>query len=305
MLRPDAILPAAMAAAMALAACDPSPNAPARGTVDRPATASPGRTPLPVEPVFTGTYRDDFSSVTVSPDPDTIWNCDGLQPYVTLDTLPAVEHAYQIQGDTLHFSVDTEYLDFRPDSSGGRTRAHSAIETFTEFVRVGAGTGLQGRWQSVRMVMRVVKGTPSPVAIRNAQVLAEDRNRWLRYFTWEAEFADGVYRLRLDGQTAQWWVIVWNEDNQSASGRGPNGYYDIEVASRGDDTLVYKGRKSGETVTMVFEGNRRRRYTSDNPAHTSYTESEPETCEEKRQDRWFHDFELANENPPIPPTPSP
>ncbi len=207
----------------------------------------------------------------------------------TLKNMPFPEKddstAFTILGDTLTFFSNRDTLE----TSG------AVVENLDKFIRVSGGIGLDGLWKTGPHPYRVISGTLTAEEkdLRDKELRID--NEQSRYGDSYLRFAGNRVTTYADIDYASQSVDEWKGISGPLYGEPDSALYaiDAKVVSKG--LTEWKGRKTGETVRILYLANGDREYTSDVAGHAKYVFiAEPTACPDPFFPDWFLIFKQAN-----------
>ncbi len=253
---------------------------------------------------FPGTYRvsGDSIFVTVSMAPDTYSYCNGDSLVSQIDTMSGMDESgmrYTLSGNTLTLAENAAGL--LSDSSSS---AYSVDENLV-YSRSGSESGLQGKWFLASVGFNVTSG-----------ILPDSLRNYLDSITTSAnqEIVSGQISesitlsgnsfseaMTVESKPADQFVSSWTECSLYAYSLDTCNYA-VTVVNVNDYTAQLRGKKTGETVTIVWNANNDQTYTSSNTSHAAYTYIEnPKTCPDDYEPGWFITFLSDNSNTAVSP----
>lgn len=255
-------------------------------------TSSTGPDVLETQAKLIGDYTVSADTLIVQYPIDTSWGCTSSGPGQASMTIikpePDTTH-FQVSGNRLQI-LRTEYLGAPSDP------AYPVIRWRSVWQRVAGGPGLEGRWRNQDYGYEVVSGS-----LESWLKQRFDRMVWAdsvekRFVTSELEFSRDSMWLRQDGDFAGFFVAEWN--GELGEDLPDSARFDVEVKAVDSRTVRFRGRKTGETVTLTLIGPELvKHYSSDNPDHPAFYPMEAF----KRCDfGWVEEFLAANQHPAVP-----
>jgi hypothetical protein len=264
-----------------LSACFDSPNEP----------DPDGLQPLDTEAYFIGDYTVSQDTIFMRLPSDTTWNCFGDGPGMEIDDPETDSTLFSISGNRLRLF---DKLDTIPAYEDGEEMG-SVVRRHTQFLRVGGGSRLEGRWQWEANGYEVFSGALNAESKAEMERSQELMRIQLQYIQIELELSQGKAWGRSKGNFAGLFQARWNGELEWDSlDRPDSARYNIEVKTIGQDTVRLKGNVTGEIVTLTFHNpyGYTNRYTSDNPDRIPY--SDVEAYRDCNVDTWFDEFKSEN-----------
>jgi hypothetical protein len=258
--------------------------------------SSPTDPGLGGEGLLIGNYSLSGDSVFIHYPARERVRCEG--DVLVRDTIESRTSAnrFTLQGDRFRVFNRPESLH----KSSAPFEVEAVVQTYSDFRRVSGSGGHEGRWHGSVNGYALLSGT---LGVENkADQDGRIRRNDLRngYLTSEIEFSSNTVRIRQDGRFADLFVAEWNGMISGEPEDADSTRYDVDVQAVDKVTLRMKGNKTGETVTVRFEDpNGQRRFSSDNPAHPTYSTADPEVkCPADTATGWYTRFLVENRKQP-------
>jgi hypothetical protein len=233
--------------------------------------------------------------------------------YALLGKFIIVSHAYQISRysycsgsslseyyDTIQPGYDTTEFANSGDSLWLIMRPETTYTSLTVyqmeliFLRSGIGTGIVGKWEAKGVDYRILSGSFTTAEKHgfdssNAVQLAMYDSMGVEYV-----FTGTMGKLGFHGgyNYAKEFIISWNSPAWNGD-PADSALYDISMAALSNTMVKLTGRKTGETVTIVWTpgGTPDQTYTSSNPAHAAHTYFQnPTACPDDPEPVWWAGF---------------
>jgi len=214
---------------------------------------------------------------------DTQQYCDNSSLIIEMDTSESDSDLlkYEISGNDLHLGISIDTFEVPNDTL--------VLKSYIVFDRKTGSTGLVGVWVYSRSEYTVIDGTLS----QEMQDLLDRFTENMPFSYAQVEFTNSeiiVYAVGIS--PADQFVQDWNE-----SGTSPDSEkYDITIQKLNSNRLTMTGRKSGEIVTLTWNGNLDLTYSSNTSGHAPYTYyNKPVTCPNEPTPSWFDVFLSDNQ----------
>jgi hypothetical protein len=230
-----------------------------------------------------GTFRYVLSPDSLHYYPDTAISC---KDSVLMRESPG-------KGITMGISIrnDTLILGAPPT----RTKDSSAyVQHLAMLTRKTGATGLEGFWKLSGHGYRVLSGTLSA-----AEKDSKDRAQaWMdsleAFSNFHYGFEGGFLKMYADVEYAAMYKKTWALFDP-VTGKEVAGNFDIEVRRIGKHEAEMKGGKTGETVTITFQNNGTKEYSSSDPSHPTHRYSVPPlSCPNPVNPAWYSGFLIDN-----------
>jgi len=216
--------------------------------------------------------------------------CNGSESQTQVTKVPSDSAVFEVSADSLKIA------------SGTDTAASGAIVHFTSiFARVGSGSGLEGQWRLIEQAYQVISGTLTTVEKTNYESNNSNSRYLLSTFVNSTlEIGSGKITSSIEANTAGLFMESWNGSNPYVYHKADSTRFDMTAKAIDAHTLELKGRKTGETVTLVMTSSSSNFsgdvvYTSDKAGNATYHyNADAKTCPNPAQPDWYLAFQNAN-----------
>lgn len=256
-----------------------------------------GLKPLPTDPYFIGDYTVRGDTIFMHLPADTSWICYQEEPEMEIEEPETDTTLFDLAGNQLRLFSEEDTLN----SNDVETGIQTVVRRFTQFKRVGSGSGLNGTWRMDTVGYQMISGVLDTISKNANERMSKIMAIHGTYVTSEFELSNGKAWGRMDGDFAGLFVATWNGDLEfDLLDRPDSARYAIDVKKLGHDTVVLTGQKTGEVVTVTFlQPYVWRQFSSSRSDRIPYDESDGiQSCS---FDDWFEDFKFENDKRSIPP----
>ncbi len=221
---------------------------------------------------------------------DTTYECgpNGLIPYI--DTSAADTVTYEISGQTM--TVKLPGLD--------TVGSGAVIQNISTYTRVGSGSGLEGTWTMNGFSYTVISGTLTDAEKIQLDKFVAEFYTFSAYNSMQVIFTNGMLYTKTDTKTAEQFIAEWNGINTPPTVQADSTRYDVSLIALDKHTVVLKGNKLAETVTLLINNDGSRVYTSNISGHAEYHYANPtKTCPNNLEPDWYTQFLIGNVKPGV------
>jgi hypothetical protein len=196
---------------------------------------------------------------------------------------------FRVTGDTLLIqnsvdSADKRWLD-----------SNAVVHKYEQFIRIGAGTGLEGSWRYDGLTYRITAGqmTDSEKAELDTSAMA---SKFWMYFSNDVvvTITQTTIARIITSYWSELFLFKWN-NAPSAYYYADSEVYAVDISQEGISQVRLAGRVSTEVVTITYDSAANWNYLSTNTLHAPYTYfATPDTCPNEFRPSWWDEFMNAN-----------